>query len=31
LVPGKRFPDLLHRPILAGVVGHLEVPLRSLT
>src|SRR5580700_4327411 len=25
LVPGKRFPDLLHRPILAGVVGHLEV------
>src|ERR1700722_19005807 len=28
LVPGKRFPDLLHRPILAGVCGHLECSTR---
>jgi len=25
LVPGKRFPDLLHRPLLSGMFRHLEM------
>jgi hypothetical protein len=25
VIPGKRFPHLLHRPLLSGVFSHLEV------